>query len=283
MHRLLLSASVAMTAVALSTVAALADDWVVTKARGTLLQMIEGQWQPLARGDVVPDDRAVKTLGDARAELVRGKETLELGPNTQVQIHDKGGSRPFTTVQEYYGDVGVDAEVRNVRHFAVQTPFIAAVVKGTHFEVVSGAHGSTVSVQRGHVWVGQLGTNRAVTIAAGQQASAGPQADLAVSATGEADAASPAGARSLSVGVAGVASASAGSGGVSVNALGPSGVSVQAGGGEGLGVQVGGSGGITVQAGGGEGVSVGVGGAGVSVSGDGIGVDLGGLHLGLGH
>lgn len=43
--------------------------------------------------------------------------------------------------------------MENVQHFAVQTPFLAAVVKGTKFTVVSSKTGAEVAVQRGNVEV----------------------------------------------------------------------------------------------------------------------------------
>jgi hypothetical protein len=132
--------------------------------------LIDKQWQPLRRGDVIPDSRVVRTLGNGFVELVRGQETLDLEPDTQIQIYDKAGSTPFTTVKQYFGSVSVEAEVRNVQHFAVSTPYLAAVVKGTRFTVVSGRTGSSVSVQRGHVAVEDQHDHSHVTLAVGQAA-----------------------------------------------------------------------------------------------------------------
>ena len=43
---------------------AIADDWVAEKLRGSVLAFEAGEWVPLHRGDIVSDDRYVKTLGD---------------------------------------------------------------------------------------------------------------------------------------------------------------------------------------------------------------------------
>ncbi len=158
-------------AAALSAIApAMADDWTAQQLRGQVLQLVANQWQPLGRGDVVPDDRVIRTLGFGRVTFVRGDETIELGPNTQIQIHDRAGSKPFTTVTQYFGTVGVEAEVQNVQHFAVDTPFLAAVVKGTKFVVISGKTGAKVSVNRGHVAVNDRHSGEHVTISVGQSA-----------------------------------------------------------------------------------------------------------------
>lgn len=61
--------------------ASLADDWVAVRLRGNVLELVDGQWHRLRRGDVVPDDRVIQSKG-GRATFVRGEETIELAPNT---------------------------------------------------------------------------------------------------------------------------------------------------------------------------------------------------------
>lgn len=148
---------------------AIADDWTVTRLRGDVHHMVDGNWQPLARGDVVPDDRQIRThVG--RVTLVRGKETIELGSGTLIQIVDEAGRRPYTTVKQYVGRVEVEAEVKNVEHFAVQTPYLVAIVKGTRFIVRSTQTGSDVRVRRGIVSVTNLASGLNVLLEAGQAA-----------------------------------------------------------------------------------------------------------------
>lgn len=151
---------------------ALADDWVATKLRGVVLQLVDGDWVKLKRGDVVPDDRVIRTLKFGRVAFERGNETIDLGGDTQVQIIDRSG-RQFTTVKQYFGTVAVDAEAQNVQHFAVSTPHLAAVVKGTRFTVVSGKDQAKVTVQRGHVAVEDDDTHQKTLLAAGQAARTG--------------------------------------------------------------------------------------------------------------
>ena len=110
----------------MSASAAVADDWTAVQLRGQVLQLVGKIWQPLARGGAVADGHLVQTMGTGHVVFVRGAEKLDLGPNTKIQIFDKGGAKPFTTVQQYSGTVSVEAEVENVQHFAVQTQFLAA-------------------------------------------------------------------------------------------------------------------------------------------------------------
>src|SRR3954468_11844690 len=94
---------IAFMAWAFVTTSALADDWIAQQLRGPVLRLVGNQWQPLQRGMVLPDGQLVRTLGSGQVTLIRGGETLELGPNTQIQIHDKTGTKPFTTVRQYFG------------------------------------------------------------------------------------------------------------------------------------------------------------------------------------
>jgi hypothetical protein len=163
---------------------AFADTWTVTRLRGQVVQFVDGTWQPLTRDGSVPNDRVVKTLGNGRLSLVRGDETIELGPNTQIQIHDKSGAKPFTTVRQFFGTVSIEAEVRNVQHFAVRNQYLAAVVKGTRFTVTAGTSGASVTVQRGQVEVEGVADHSTILIAAGQQARVQSGGNLSVSGRG---------------------------------------------------------------------------------------------------
>lgn len=172
----------ALAALSLSTQAALADDWNVTRLRGEVMQFVDRAWLPLERNDVVPDDRRIRTSNNGHATLVRGHETLELGPSTQIRIIDEGSGKPYTTVLQSWGTVSIEAEVRNVEHFAVRNQYLAAVVKGTRFTVAAKSSGGGVDVDRGRVSVS--GAEAATVVAAGQQASVDADGSLSVSGDG---------------------------------------------------------------------------------------------------
>lgn len=90
-----------------------------------------------------------------------------------------------THFQQHFGDVTVDVERRNVQHFAVQTPYLAAVVKGTRFSVAVQNGGASVNVDRGAVQVRDTARELVVEVRQGQSASAGTEAQLNVSGEGE--------------------------------------------------------------------------------------------------
>ncbi len=153
---------------------AFADDWVVVRSRGAVYAQADSGWQKLKRGAVISDDRILRTGANGNVELTRGRETITLASNTQVRIIDRASVEPYTIVNQDFGVVEVEAERRNVAHFEVRTPVLAAVVKGTKFVVASGRQTASVNVKRGHVFVQDSTTKSNVVIAAGQQASAAP-------------------------------------------------------------------------------------------------------------
>lgn len=162
---------------------AFAHDWVAQKLRGTVLELVDGTWHKLERGDAVPETHVVRTLGNARVVFVRGTETVELGPHTQVQFFLRQRDQ-FITVQQYFGEVTVEADIEKVKHFAVKTPHLVAVVKGTIFTVRSDERGASVEVTRGAVAVRSKDDDARVTVRAGQEAHASADGTLEVSGEG---------------------------------------------------------------------------------------------------
>ena len=165
---------------------AVADDWVAERLRGEVFAFDGNIWIPLARGDVVSDDRAIKTLPSARVTFVRGNETIELASNTQIRIIDANG-RKFTTVYQESGTVTVEADRMEIQHFAVQTDFLAAVVKGTKFTVAVGLDRATVNVNQGIVQVQDRLHAMAADIRAGQRVSVLPDQAMDIAGRNAAD------------------------------------------------------------------------------------------------
>jgi len=175
--------ALSMTVTLLST-GAWADDWSADKLRGIVLVQRDGQWVHLERGDTVPDSSAIRTTNNGYVDLVRNGETISVSPSTLLQVHDRSG-RPFTTVCQAFGEVTVADKHGRAAHFAVVTPFIAAVVKGTIFTVKSGRMNASVSVDRGQVGVEDLNAHTFVNLGVDQHASAGPNQPMTVGGSGD--------------------------------------------------------------------------------------------------
>ncbi len=153
------------------------------KLRGAVQQMVGATWVSLKRGDIVPDDRFVRTLADGHVDFQRNKEIVTLAPGSLIQIIDRSDEH-FTTIRQAFGSVEVEAEVEHAPHFSVETPYLAAVVKGTHFIVRSGGDAASVTVQRGMVAVESLASHSTAMITVGQTATVGKLVDFSVSGSG---------------------------------------------------------------------------------------------------
>ena len=180
MRQLLIAVSLSVVGLATS---AWADDWVAQTLRGEAVVWVDNHWVKLKPGDVVNNSNVVRTTGNGHIEFARDRETVALGPDTQIQIFDRTGQR-YTTVIEAFGSVRVEANVENVKHFTVQTPFLAATVKGTIFTVVSGSRAANVQVQRGKVGVDDVLHGLHVDVLPGQIASAGREKPLQIAGEG---------------------------------------------------------------------------------------------------
>lgn len=169
--------------VLLPTGAVRADDWVVARLRGQVSAFDNGGWQPLERGSVVDDHRRIRSADGSHVVFTRDKESLELTGATEIRIYDRAGER-MTTILQAYGTVAIEAEHLNVQHFSVQTPYLAAVVKGTKFTVTSNDQGSQVAVSQGMVQVQDTVHDVVANVIQGQDASVSETEILGISGVG---------------------------------------------------------------------------------------------------
>lgn len=165
--------------------AAMAAGWTADRVRGEVLVEAGHGWQQVVPGLEVGDGSRLKTGAGARVDFSRGKDHFSLGANTAVQIRDAGPDL-MTSVIQTAGTVSVDVERRNVQHFSVQTPFLAAVVKGTKFTVTSNGSGSHVDVDRGVVQVQDSANDLVADVRPGQEAGVTTDAPLQVDGAGAA-------------------------------------------------------------------------------------------------
>jgi hypothetical protein len=146
------------------------SSWTVQRSSGQVAIAGSGaQTISLGGKSDLPNGATITTGASGRVLLVRGKEIMSVGPNSVVMIPGDN-LFGFTTILQKAGEVTFDVEKRNVRHFAVNTPFLAAVVKGTRFTVRVSRKGASVSVTRGLVGVTNLSTGQRNDVGAGQLA-----------------------------------------------------------------------------------------------------------------
>lgn len=152
------------------------DAWTVSKSSGEVWVAATGA-EPVsltASGMLKPGEM-IRTGQNGRVLLTRGEETILIAPNSVVGIPAEKKDGMSTTILQRAGSILLEVEKRKENHFEVQTPYLAAVVKGTQFRVTVGKSDTRVNVTRGRVEVTDFKTGQHVAVLPGQTAKVLPQ------------------------------------------------------------------------------------------------------------
>jgi hypothetical protein len=114
----------------------------------------------------------IRTGRNGRVLLVRGEETILLAPNSVIGLPAEKKEGLSTTIVQQAGSILLEVEKRNVKHFEVETPYLAAVVKGTQFSVTVNPASTSVEVRRGQVEVSDFKSGQIAQVMPGQVATA---------------------------------------------------------------------------------------------------------------
>ncbi|WP_315796383.1 FecR family protein [Bradyrhizobium sp. SZCCHNRI3043] len=159
-----------------ATPAAFAADgepWLVSKSSGEVWVTTQGAAQvSLGREDPLKPGDTIRTGPTGRVRLTRGAETIVIAPNSEVGLPAAPKDGMATTILQRAGSILLDVEKRNVQHFEVETPYLAAVVKGTQFSVTISGRSTKVEVSRGQVQVSDFKTGQIAQVMPGQAATA---------------------------------------------------------------------------------------------------------------
>ena len=159
--------------------------WSVERVSGrVMVQTRTGETFAVKRGMTVRKGWKIKT-GGGRVVINRGEETFVVSPNSVVTLEPKGVLIKRMVVYQDRGQVDVDVKRRWYRHFKVETPFLAAVVKGTQFRVKVGNRTASVNVGRGVVGVHDFASGDRADVGAGQAAATNPSRRVGLSVSGK--------------------------------------------------------------------------------------------------
>ena len=181
----LLGLSLALIACVTPAAAQDGATWEVRKSSGDVWVSTSGV-QPVSltqQAALKPGDN-IRTGRNGRVLLVRGEETILIAPNSVVGIPLEKKDGLSTTIVQQAGSILLEVEERNVKHFEVETPYLAAVVKGTHFRVTVGQSGSNVEVLRGKVEVADFKSGQFALVLPGQVARVSSQGNGGLSLSG---------------------------------------------------------------------------------------------------
>lgn len=127
--------------------------WSLSETSGQVTVVSTGLSKIATRGSNVATGDVISTGRTGRAVLVRGEEYLVVAPNSRIRVADPAKAGRFTQIIEDFGNVIYKIKKMTMPHFAVETPFLAAVVKGTTFSVTVTDKGASVQVIEGKVEV----------------------------------------------------------------------------------------------------------------------------------
>jgi hypothetical protein len=156
-----------------SAFAAENDTWSVSKSSGEVwVTATSADPVSLKQEDVLKPGDTIRTGRSGRVLLVRGEETILIAPNSVIGLPTEKKDGLSTTILQQAGSILLDVEKRNVKHFEVETPYLAAVVKGTQFAVTVNAGSTSVDVRRGQVEVSDFKSGQIAQVMPGQVATA---------------------------------------------------------------------------------------------------------------
>ncbi|MEQ9143159.1 MAG: FecR domain-containing protein [Parvibaculaceae bacterium] len=145
--------------------------WTVESQSGAVW-VKQDNLQPIA---LTPQDQlragaTIETGADGRVVLIRGEESIIISPSTSIALPEDSSRGMATTILQSFGTILLQVEKRASQHFEVETPFLAAVVKGTKFTVTVDPSGAAVHVVEGAVEVLDLDTGDVGMVRPGQTA-----------------------------------------------------------------------------------------------------------------
>lgn len=130
--------------------------WQISETNGEVSVETGDGVRTAARGQSLKAGDAVKTGASGRAVIVRGGEYVIVSPKSRVRITRPEETGAITQIFQSVGSALFRIEKKETPHFGVKTPYLAAVVKGTTFNVTVTEDGATVQVTEGRVEVSTL-------------------------------------------------------------------------------------------------------------------------------
>jgi hypothetical protein len=162
LYKVILSFSVLFSA--FFTQASFASDavWTVAEISGDV-EVIRGKMHKINYsnsviiiGDKLLSGDALRTGKNSRIILIRGSQSIIVSPQSVMKLPEKQNNSRFTRIIQSLGTLLFSVDKKEMQHFEVKTPYLAAVVKGTTFTVNVDDNGTAVHVIEGAVEVSPL-------------------------------------------------------------------------------------------------------------------------------
>jgi hypothetical protein len=152
-------------------VQAMADEvWRVARVMGGVLIInADKSWVRALAGAELKLGQTLATGDTGRVMIVKGAASMLASPNTALMIEPNPKEDGKVIVIQRSGRIDLAVEHKTQRYFSVETPYLAAVVKGTHFGVVVSKSKAEVVVSRGLVLVDGFRAGQSTLVGPGQK------------------------------------------------------------------------------------------------------------------
>jgi hypothetical protein len=135
-------------------VAAMPSPWIVVESHGPAeVRHDRGAWLPLVAGLAVAAPSEIRTGPAAEVVLKRGEDRVHLMGQSYLELPPAAGDGAMTRLVQWLGQIFFEVDRRPDPHFEVDTPYLAAIVKGTAFTVEVTHDDSAIAVSQGVVAV----------------------------------------------------------------------------------------------------------------------------------
>lgn len=145
------------------------SSWRVVAVQGTVRVRARADAHQARLNEVVPVGSAVTTGADSSAELSNGLQHVTMSANSRMII-SANESSGVTRIVQSLGSILFQVDHRESPHFYVETPRLAAIVKGTTFSVIVLPRWDVVAVSNGLVEVQSRRGHSSVDVATGEAA-----------------------------------------------------------------------------------------------------------------
>ena len=130
------------------------SQWTLVQSIGDVTVEEPGVSKIAVKPNARLNEGATLTTGaNGRAILTDGRSSITVSASSRLEL-PAANDENVTSIRQDFGTAVFKVQKKPTAHFEVQTPYLAAVVKGTTFEISVDAMGATVDVAEGLVDVG---------------------------------------------------------------------------------------------------------------------------------
>lgn len=174
-----------VAAACLMVSAAVAAEWRITRVSGDVrVHGVDQVWVRAKPMQVLKPGESVWTGRRSRAQIETEDGSVILRSGSLVKVPAQKLPAGATVLFQGQGNVKAKVDKREKRHFSIQTPYLAAVVKGTEFTIDVGSQTTSLSVNRGSVGAVSVGSRQEVSVVAGEALSIANKVDAAPGGAG---------------------------------------------------------------------------------------------------